>query len=92
MTKKAATPATKNDQTFSKSTFLQAKVLDNLAGIAHEQRNLFSGIGQDEVADAYEEVSSKLHAAARELFPLYPHPEYTSDAVQDWLRENNFEG
>ncbi len=92
MTQKAATLAAVNDQTFTKAMFLQAKVLDNLAGIAHEQRNLFSGIGQDEVADSYEEVSSKLHAAARELFPLYPHPEYTSDAVQDWLRENNFEG
>lgn len=92
MTQKTADLASVNDRTFTKASFLQAKVLDNLSGIAHEQRNLFSSIDQDEVADAYEEVSSKLHAAARELFPLYPHPEYTSDAVQDWLRKNSFEG
>ena len=76
----------------SKSDFLQAKVLDNLAGIAHEQHNMFMDIGQPELSEAYGVVSSRLHAAARELFPLYPHPEFTKKAVQDWLRENNFEG
>lgn len=74
----------------SKSNFLQAKVLDNLSGIAHEQRNMFMSIGQDELSEAYEVVSSRLHAAARELFSLYPHPDFTKKAVQDWLRENNF--
>ena len=78
--------------TLTREAFLKAKALHHLSSISHEQSNFLDGVGQDELGDIYAEISSKLNDAAREIFPLYPHPNYTSQAVQDWLRKNNFEG
>ena len=76
----------------TRESFLKAKALHHLACVSHEQSNFLDGVGQDELGDIYAEISSKLHDASREIFPLYPHPNFTDEAVQDWLRENNFEG
>lgn len=64
--------STTGSTAFSRAAFLRAKVLDSLASQCHEQHLLFSSLTHEEMADAYAEASTALHAEARKLFPLYP--------------------
>lgn len=76
-------------QDFTRAAYLRAKVLQALSSNCHEQHLLFRSLGQEEMADAYTEASSGLHAEAQKLFPLYPHPEFM--AGQAWARANGFD-
>lgn len=82
-----ATTSTKEAH-FTRASYLRAKVLDSLAGQAHEQSNLFSSLGQEELAEAYSQASNGLHIEARKLFPLYPHED--SIAGREWANANGF--
>ena len=73
---------------FTRAAYLRAKVLDTLATNCHEQYLLFSSLAQAEMAEAFSEASSSLHAEARKLFPLYPHPDFI--AGRDWALTNGF--
>lgn len=73
---------------FTRTAYFRAKVLDSLAAQAHEQSNLFSSLGQEELAEAYSQASNGLHTEARKLFPLYPHED--SIAGRQWANANGF--
>ena len=78
-----------HDLAFSRSAYLRAKVLNTLSSNCHEQAMLFRSLGQEEMSEAFSEASSVLHAEARRLFPLYPHPDFI--VGQDWARNNGFD-
>lgn len=77
-----------NTAEFTRSAYLQAKVLESLAGHAHEQSKLFDSLSQEELAEAYAQASSSLHDEARKLFPLYPHIDHI--AGRKWANANGF--
>ena len=73
---------------FGRAAYLRAKVLDSFANQCHEQGLLFDSLNHEEVADADREASAALNKEARQLFPLYPHPDFK--AGKQWAREIGF--
>jgi hypothetical protein len=74
---------------WTRADYLRAKVLHVMSANCHEQMLLFQSLKQDEMANAYSEASSGLHAQALKLFPLYPHADFM--AGQTWARANGFD-
>ncbi|WP_176060227.1 hypothetical protein [Paraburkholderia sp. BCC1876] len=73
---------------FNRAAYLRSKVLDSLASQCHEQNLPFSSLAHEEMADAYSEAGTALHAKARKLFPLYPHRDFM--AGKEWARATGF--
>lgn len=70
--------------------YLYALALENLSSLSHEQRNLMMRMSdQDLMQDAFDRASTKLHNMAREIFPLYPHPDFMMG--HDFLQKNGYE-
>ena len=85
MNKKSKTKTTENN--YTKEAYLRAKALDSLAGVAFALSNAVDSVSED-LAHEYAGISSKLNEEARDLFPLYPHPDHAIGS--QWSRDHGF--
>lgn len=80
----------KESPTYTREGYFRALALDTLSSHAHELSNMLDDISAaspsaDELSNMYSQISSELHAEARQCFPRYPHDDHIEGSK--WARE-----